>query len=520
MGSVDSILGHAASAASKAAIVTPEASRTYGQLEERASRIASGLDELGLKPLDPVAVMVPNSLESIETTLAVLGGGFVHVAVNILFKEYELTQVLTDSAARAIVVDSERADLVAGLRDSLPNLDFVIVAGDGPGDRSFEELLSSPPSWPTPVKMGDPAAVLYTGGTTGAPKGVLHDHRNLAAQLSLMIEYYELTSDDSALGGLPTFLMPPLMAVHLNTLAVGGTLHMMPRFDAAEALRIMVEEKVTFMAGSKTMCWLFNQLPANGEEDLSGMKSLSWGGMYQPGEVRREFEQRFGVSTLHVYGMSEGVNLVAGTPRHLPEAMHLEKFESVGKGLSGIEIAALDADSRPQPAGESGEICVRPRSDGSWRPMLRYINRDEETKAALREGWYHSGDFGYVDQDGFAYVLGRAQEMIKVSGWSVFPSEIEAVIAENPGVEEVAVVGVPDPKSGEKPFAYVTLVPGEEVEISALEEAVAARLAPFKRLSGAAVIDELPKNVYGKIQKQQLGPPPKARLCPCASRAG
>jgi long-chain acyl-CoA synthetase len=489
---------------SSPAVVTASVTRTYSELAKRVFSLARGLQELGLPQGSSVALMLPSGLNSIEATLAILRAGFVHVAVNAVFKSKETLQVLSDSDARAIIVAGDKASLIEEIRDGLPLLQKVIVVGDGPGELGFDELASARTD-AVPLPAADSAAALtYTGGTTGSPKGALHDQWNIARQCDALVEYFELTPDDRVLGALPTFLFPPLLMGHFNALRAGAALHLMERFDAAEALRLLIDEQITVMTGSKTMCWMLNELPSSANEDLGFMRALAFGGMYQPLEVRDAFERRFNRPTLHVYGMTEGPNVVAGTRLHLDEETRRRTRESVGHPLAGIEIAAFDEQDQRCAPGNSGEICLRPDGSRRWKPMVGYYKRQTETEHAMRNGWYHSGDAGYVDGDGFVFVFGRTQDLIKVSGWSVFPAEIETVIVADPRVQEVAVVAVPDPKSGERPVAYITLRENATATSEEFERLVAGELASFKRLRAARIVQDLPKNVYGKVQKKQL----------------
>jgi acyl-CoA synthetase (AMP-forming)/AMP-acid ligase II len=488
----------------KAALVTLCGSRTFGQLADDVLRLAAGLQRLGLPDGARIGVMLPSGVESIEATLAILRAGYVHVAINPLFTGGEAAQILEDAGAQAMFVDADRSQRIAESRDQLPALETVIAVDGGTGDRGFDELLAAPVDHVPLPPAAAPAALVYTGGTTGAPKGALHDQWNIARQLDAMIEYFGLTQADGAVGALPTFLFPALVMGHLNALAAGATVHTLEHFDAAVALRLIVEERLTFMTGSKTLCWMFNELPPSAAEDLSFMRVMAFGGMYQPLAVREAFEARFNRPTLHCYGMSEGPNLVAGTPLDLEEPVRRAKLESIGLPLEGIEIVVQTEDGTLCGPGESGEICLRPDGSDKWRQMLGYWNRPEETAHAMRGGWYHSGDAGHIDADGFIFVYGRTQDLIKVAGWSVFPAEIETLIASDPRVEEVAVVAVPDEKAGEKPLAFITLRPDAEATGTDFERLVREKLAPFKRLRSAAIVEALPKNVYGKVQKNRL----------------
>lgn len=503
----DPIRQHAAESPERAAIVAAGETLSYAELDARTDRLAASLKRLGLNPGDPVMVMLPTGIPSLVSTIAVFKAGLLHVAVNILFKDAEVTFMARDCGARALIAGEGQVPIAEQARQQSDSLEHLIVAGEASSDSlSYFDLLDVEPKGPQTVDLPPSAsgALIYTGGTTGTPKGALHDHENLVTQTVKSNGYFGIQPGDRTLGVLPSFLLPPFYSGHWSALSSGATLFIQERFDAEMALDLILSERIDSMVGTKTMIFLFNELPTRSGEDLGFMKLTAFGGMSQPAEVRRAFEQRFNRRVLHIYGMSETVNLISGVPRDLDEETRLAKFESVGKPLPGIEAAILRDDGTRAEADESGEICLRDDGSGTWKPMLRYHNRPEETQEALRGGWLHTDDLGHLDADGFLYVQGRRQELIKVSGWSVFPAEIENVISLDERVEQVAVAPVSDPRSGETPVAFVKLRPGQQVAKEELIELVDRRLAKFKRIRDVEFVDEFPVNLYGKVQKHRL----------------
>lgn len=450
--------------------------------------------------------MVPTGIPSVVATVAVLKAGMVHVGVNVLFKEVELGHILLDSGARGLIVDAALLPLVDTLDDPAA-LEHIVVVGDAPaGTTAYGDLIERPAPGPQTQQLEPSAraALIYTGGTTGMPKGAVHDHENLVTQTLIGSSYFGMTPDDRVMGALPTFMLPPFYSSAWYALGSGATLFLERRFDAARVLERIRSERLTFMVATKTMLFLFNELPASAADDLSSMRMFACGGMPQPPEVRRAFEQRFARPTLHIYGLSECANVVAGTPPETPAQLREETFDSVGRPLEGISIRVVREDGSPADVDEPGELWIGDDGSGRWKPMSGYVNRPAETSKALEDGWYRSGDVGRIDAHGFVYVRGRAQELIKVSGWSVFPAEIEALLAGEEGVEQVAVVPVPDARAGQRPVAFVKPRPGATVDPATLMARVEHGLAKFKRLRDVRVVDELPTNLYGKVQKHRL----------------
>lgn len=507
MNFADPVPAWAASQPNAAAVVSAEGTLTYRDLDRRSDALARGLERLGLLPGEAVAIMVPTGVDSLLATIGVMKAGLVHVGLNVLFKAGEVGHILRDSAARALIVDASFLPLVEESRGSLPSLEHLIVVGGDAGPAAaFEELLETPFDGPQTRDLDPaaPAARVYTGGTTGMPKGALHDHENMSVQTRISSAYFRLTPEDRVMGALPSFLIPPFYSGHWTALSNGATLFIEPRFDAARVLDRILAERITFMVGTKTMLYLFNELPPRDDEELSFMRLMACGGMPQPPSVRMAFERRFRRPTLHIYGISECVNVIAGTPLDLPESVRLASFDAVGRPLEGIAIRVLREDGSEADTGEPGEVCVGPARPGSWKPMLGYPNREQETARALADGLLHTNDVGHIDEQGLLHVRGRAQELIKVSGWSVFPGEIEAVLVGEEEVGEAAVVGVPDERSGQVPVAFVVPRPGSQVDRETLRNRVSAELAKFKRLREVVVLEKLPANLYGKVQKHRL----------------
>jgi acyl-CoA synthetase (AMP-forming)/AMP-acid ligase II len=286
-------------------------------------------------------------------------------------------------------------------------------------------------------------------------------------------------------------------------LAAGSELFLMERFDPAAAVELISAEKLTITITVATILQRINELPY--DRDLSSLNRNLVGGSTQPSSVREEFEARFNCPIFHGYGSSE----LIGTVLHHPldqEELRRRKLPTLGLPTKGVEASLVDDDNNPVADGDWGELCFRDDGSGyAWKPMLGYHNRPEESARSLPgDGWFHSNDLAVRDEDGWFTVKGRRGDLIKVSSWSVFASEIETVLKTDERVRDVAVAGVADERTGQKPVAFVTLREGAELQPGELVELVGRRLAKFKGLRETIVMEELPVNAYGKVLKHRL----------------
>ncbi|MGE0068403.1 MAG: class I adenylate-forming enzyme family protein [Solirubrobacterales bacterium] len=504
MNLTDPLARWAAREPAKAALVTPSETVTFAELAERTDRLAAGLRARGLREGDPVALFLPTGVPSVVATIALLKAGMVYVGLNVMLRAKEVRDIVANADCKAILVAEELREVVAEACRELPMIEHVIVVGAGE-EGGYEQLLERPaqggPS--RSVAADDLAALFYTGGTTGAPKGAMHSHRTLLSWMEIVAPRVALTPADRAIAMIPTFIGGAFMVATWAPLAAGATVYLSERFDPAEAVDLMEAEKVTFTWGSIGVIQRINELP--GDADLSAMTRSVWGGYSHPTAMRREFEARFGARAFHAWGMSETVGTVILQPPEDNDARQPERrYASVGLPVAGVEAAILDDDGAELPPGEPGELCLRSVEGGGWLPFLGYYNDAEASARAFASGQLHTNDLATIDADGWVTVEGRRGDLIKVSGWSVYATELEEFIAGDERVREVAVVGVSDPRSGQRPVAFLTVKEGAELSGDDICERVSTGLANFKRLKQAIVVPELPKNYYGKILKQKL----------------
>jgi long-chain acyl-CoA synthetase len=474
---------------------------SYREFARRVSEVAAGLQAAGVEPGDVVAVILPNCLEYLEAWWGVLWAGAVFNPVNPAFTGREATQILSDSGASVVICRTEFAEALERQSAELPALRRVITVASRPDDPLG--ALRGSGSLPEPVAV-DPDALahlVYTSGTTGRPKGAMLSHANYIADIRMFAELLPLARGDTLGMVLPLFHVNAQLVTTMLPMLIGAQAAMWDRFSASEFWTKVAEfEPVTFSAVPTMLAALLNA-PGADEAETNTLRFVICGAApLSPGLFRR-FEEQFGLAILEGYGLTEGACTSTINPFWGPR-----KIGSIGPAIRGQDVSVQDDAGNEVPSGELGEVCLRGRN-----VMLGYLGNPEATAAALRDGWLHTGDVGYVDEDGYFFLVDRKKDMIIRGGENVYPREIEDVLLEHAGVQSAAVVGRPDEVRGEEVHAVVVLAAG--VDVAQLEEHCRERLAPFKVPSTWDVVDELPKTATGKIDKKVL----RARLSPAGA---
>ena len=473
---------------------------TYGQLDALSDQVAASLTKLGLKRGDTVGVMLPNVPYFPIAYFGVLKAGGVVVPMNVLLKAPEVNFYLSDSEARILIAwDDFSAEAMKGAPAGVITYVVNKPGSDSvpEGARSFTELLQAGPAFEmVATDPDDTAVILYTSGTTGKPKGAELTHFNLYMNCDVAGRLFGIRDDDVALGVLPLFHSFGQSSVMNVTLRYGGKLALVPRFEVDAVCRTIQDEKVTVISGVPTMYFALLHAPEVANFDLSSLRIANSGGASLPGEVLTTFEKKFGIVILEGYGLSE-TSPTASFNRSADE----RKFLSIGKPIWGVEMRILDDEDKPLPVGKDhvGEICIR-----GHNVMKGYFKKPEATAEAFKGGWFHSGDMGYVDEDGFFYIVDRKKELIIRGGFNVYPREIEEVLYAHPAVQEAAVIGVHDERMGEEVSAVVCLKKGESVTEADLIAFVKERVAAYKYPRTISFLDTLPKGPTGKILKKEL----------------
>jgi long-chain acyl-CoA synthetase len=489
------ILSHSAvQAPDRAAIKLDDAVLSYAVLEQGAMRVAGLLSHRGVKPGDRVAIMMPNVPYFPVCYYGALRAGGVIVPMNVLNKRREVKFYLEDSGAKVLFVwEGFAQEGVPGAEDA--GTEAIVVT---PGE--FEQLLADtdPDTDVVDRAETDTAVILYTSGTTGTPKGAELTHDNLWRNCKLARDLFDLGDGAVTLGALPLFHSFGQTCGMNATIIGGGTLTLIPRFDPEKALEIIQRDRVTVFEGVPTMYSAMLHVPDRDRFDVSSLEICVSGGSAMPVELLKGFEEAFNVKILEGYGLSE-TSPVASFNHPDRE----RKAGSIGTPVEGVEMKVVDEDGNDVAQGEVGEIVIR-----GHNVMKGYWHRPEATEEAIdADGWFHSGDMGTIDEDGYFFIVDRKKDMIIRGGFNVYPREIEEVIYEHPDVREVAVLGIPHDSHGEEVAAAVALKDGASVTEDELREFAKERVAAYKYPRRVWFVDELPKGPTGKILKREISPP-------------
>jgi acyl-CoA synthetase (AMP-forming)/AMP-acid ligase II len=502
------VLRHAGRLGDKPAIIDGPSGRvlTYRQLADAVRRAATGLSRQGLRRGDVVAIYSPNCPEYAVVFLAVASLGAINTTVNPTYTADELATQIKDSGARFLVTVPVPAVLdkarEAGARTGIEEL---IVIGTADGARSLAELLEAPPTPPeVAIDPGRDIVVLpYSSGTTGLPKGVMLTHRHLVANLRQcegMQGFGGFQERDVVVAALPFFHIYGMVVILMLSLANGSTLVTMPRFDLVEFLGLIQKHRVTILPLVPPIVLGLVKHPAVAQFDLSSVRLVFSGAAPLGEEVARALARKLSCPVVQGYGMTE-----ASPVTHLSPTIDAPfKPGSIGQVVPNTEVKIVDlVTGAVLPRGHSGELLVR-----GPQIMRGYLNRPRETAEAIdEEGWYHTGDVGYVDDEDWFYIVDRTKELIKYKGLQVAPAELEALLLTHPAVLDAAVVRKADEEAGEVPLAYVVLKPDEAsrgTSGDALMAWVAERVSPHKRIRHVEFIDQIPKSASGKILRRVL----------------
>jgi long-chain acyl-CoA synthetase len=489
----------AASQPNRTALIHAGRGVTYAQLNRSADRFAAGLLQLGVRKGHSVAVMLPNVAEFVVAYFGTLKLGSRVVPLNTLLKASEIAYQLEDADAVALVVDEE---VLTEAQQALLQVDtckHLVVCGKQapPQGFLFEQLLEAAKTGLDTAQTmpDDTAVILYTAGVSGRPKGAELSHFNLFYNAAVTADRLcGLTCDDVSLAVLPFFHAFGQTCVMNATLYAGGTLSMLPRFEPDKALQVIERDRVTVLLGVPTMYWYLQHYPGSEKYDWRSLRLCCSGGAALPVELMRQFEARYGLLIYEGYGLTE-TSPVASF--NLPDRPPRET--SVGQPIYGVQMRIFDDDDRDLPPGEVGEIVIR-----GHNVMKGYYKRPEATAAAVRGGWFHTGDLGRVDDEGYFYIVGRKKDLIKRGGLNIYAREVESVLQAHPAVAEAAVVGVPDEVMGEEIKAFVVLEPDELLDADDLIEYARKHMAAYKYPRYVEFRAGLPKDATGRVIKAQL----------------
>jgi long-chain acyl-CoA synthetase len=465
---------------------------SYRDFAQRVGEVAAGLQAVGVEPGDVVAIILPNCPEYLEAWWGVLWAGGVFNPVNPAFTGREAAQILADSGASVVMCRAEVAAALERHREELTALRHVITVASRPDDPLGALRLDEALPEPVAVEPDALAHLVYTSGTTGRPKGAMLSHANYMADIRMFAELLPLARGDVMGMVLPLFHVNAQLVTTMLPMLIGAQAAMWDRFSASEFWTKVGEfEPVTFSAVPTMLAALLNA-PGADEAETNTLRFVICGAAPLSPSLFRRFEEKFGVAILEGYGLTEGACTSTLNPFWGPR-----KIGSIGRAIRGQDVAVLDAAHNEVAPGERGEVCLR-----GPNIMMGYLGNPEATAEALRGGWLHTGDVGYVDEDGYYYLVDRKKDMIIRGGENVYPREVEDVLLEHSGVRAAAVVGRLDEVRGEEVHAVVVLAGG--VDLAGVEEHCRERLAPFKVPSSWDVVEDLPKTATGKIDKKVL----------------
>jgi len=490
-----SLARNAADNPDRVAIHLGDQTTSYGELDDQSARVAGLLAARGIAPGTPIGIMLPNVPEFASVYYGILRTGAVVVPMNPLLKAREIAYYLGDSGAPVIFAWHITApEVEIGAKEAGAEAILVDPA-------TFPDILATASPAPQVVDRAayDTAVVLYTSGTTGHPKGAELTHANLINNVEVSAaDLFQLGPDDLIFGGLPLFHAFGQTCTLNAAIMTGASLTVLPRFDAAKALGILADQRVTIFAGVPTMFSALLHVPDRSGYDVSALRLCISGGAAMPVEVLRQFEDAFDCIVLEGYGLSE-TSPVASFNHPGRE----RKPGSIGTPIRGVEMRVVDASGAEVPQGEVGEIAIR-----GHNIMKGYLNRPEATAEAVSaDGWFRTGDIGRVDEDGYYYIVDRKKDLIIRGGYNIYPREIEEVLYEHPEVAEAAVVGIPHPELGEEVGAAVALKPGATVTPDELRSYVKSQVAAYKYPRRVWIVDALPKGPTGKILKKEITVP-------------
>jgi long-chain acyl-CoA synthetase len=485
----------------KPALVFHGRSTSFADLDERVDTTAGALATHGVVKGDRVALLAGNVPEIVSCLYGAVRSGAIVCPLNLMLTPEEIGYILADAGAKVAITELAALPGLLAVRDRLADLESVFVIGGPPAPArtiSLEEALlgeATPPE--VSVDATDPAVIAYTAGTTAAPKGAMLTHGNLLANLEQMAAVPALSeaADDVVLLALPLFHIYAMNVILGLSIRNGATAVLVERFDAAETLGLVRRHGVTVLFGAPPMFSAWLELARAGEApDLSGVRLAVSGAAPLPPEVMAEFKERFGLTIWEGYGLTEAGPAVT-TNALGPEA----KPGSIGLPLAGLEVRLVDEHGEEVEEGDPGEILVR-----GPNVFAGYWARPDATVEVFDGDWLRTGDVAYRDEDGYLFLVDRKKDLINVSGFNVYPKEVEEAIEQHQGVAEAAVVGTPDERTGEAVQAWVVPMEGRELTAEEILDHLHGYLARFKWPKDIRIVEQLPHHVTGKVLRRVL----------------
>ncbi|UOY88452.1 fatty acid--CoA ligase family protein [Bacillus glycinifermentans] len=488
------------------AYIFGEQTETYGGLQQKIDCFAGGLRELGVEKGDHVALLLGNTPHFVISFFGTLKAGAVAIPINPAYTPSEIGYMLTNGDAKVIVADGRLLPLYEKMHESLPMVGHVVFCETGgplyePEDPHVKVKLKSFATVMKPVaaqsfpelKEDDTAAILYTSGTTGQPKGAMLTHQNLFSNANDTAGYLTMNEADLVVAALPMFHVFCLTVCMNAPLMNGAAILIIPKFSPAKVFELVKKHKATIFAGVPTMYNYLYQHEAADEHGFGSIRLCISGGAAMPVALLKKFEETFNVLVLEGYGLSEASPVTCFNPFSTGR-----KPGSIGTDILNVKNKVVNELGEELPAGQVGELIVK-----GPNVMKGYYKMPEETAHTIRDGWLYTGDLAKRDEDGYFYIVDRKKDMIIVGGYNVYPREVEEVLYRHPEVAEAVVIGVPDPNTGEAVQCYVVPKTKTLTEEDILSHCT-QHLAKYKRPSSIIFLEEIPKNSTGKILRRAL----------------
>lgn len=482
----------------KVAIIGSGITVTYEELDRNINALAHALREAGISKGDRVAYLGENHPAFLEVFFATTELGAIFVPLNTRLAAPELHYMLEDSGSSLLIHADALSDLASRAAVGIDGI--RLLTADSEGTAASPSMIRFRAGKPTDyidadVDLEDAAIILYTSGTTGHPKGAVLLHRNMTWNTMNAMVDYDITSTEVALLIGPMFHVAALGMGAFPVLIKGGTLILETAFDPGRVLDLISEHKVTMLSGVPTTFQMLSEHPNFATTDLSHMRNVTCGGSAMPMRVLEAYEAR-GVSFTGAYGMTE----TAPGASSLSPKYTRAKAGSVGLPHFFVSVRVVNDDFMDTAPGEIGEILIRGEN-----VIEEYWNRPEASRDSFVDGdWFRSGDMGYFDEEGFLFIADRLKDMIISGGENIYPAEIEQIIVELEHISGVALIGVPDEKWGEVPWAVVTVRPGTTTSLEEIRGHLEGRVAKYKIPKNVIIVDEFPRTGSGKIRKAEL----------------
>jgi len=483
--------------------VATERRWTFKEHNEVVNRLCNALYGLGLEKGDRAAVLSGDLVEYCQIAM-ICKAGLVYVPVNWRLTGPEAAYIINDSGAKVLFVDKDHVDVARSIKKDIPEVAHMICINTSPGDMiNYDDFLASasPEDPGIDVEEADLLGLPYTSGTTALPKGVVRTHHNVVGLARMLVRPLRYRHDDIYLSVLPLFHVG-MLHLQFPQYMIGMTQYIM-RFEPKAVMEAIQKYKITIFQAVPTMVIAMTEHPDRDKYDLSSLRVLRYVGSPMPADAAKRAWNAFGPILTQTYGTTEGTGLVLLSPedhaRALSDCSQEHILNSAGKPILGCQLKIVDDNDNEVPGGTVGEICLRSKA-----MVESYWNKPEETAETFKAGWYHTGDMGRIDEEGYVYILDRKKDIIISGGENISARDVENIIYSHPAVLECAVIGVPSDKWGEEVKAIVVPREGMTVTPEELMDYCGDKMAGFKRPKSVEIWHELPKNPTGKILKREI----------------